>query len=353
MSNCSNSSLLGTKETYIKVSNSSFIAVEGSASLEKMEVSLLKCPYKQYFKTRIFLQAGAANQPINYANLGDNVTFLAIAAYYDPKSKIEADNYIMYHFETDPDTKFPIAQMLVLTGNSTNRIPQIYLTNPNPLYPVKVEILCACIDLNMAFFNNMSLPSNNNITITDLEYDDIQTHVQNQNIKVINALNQVMLYLNIVDIAAIERSGHILIVDDNSMGKVYFDFVNTYNALQAFSAISWMLEDPTNRTLPQPTDDTPPVINFTTNVVANAASLTLANAPYLGTVTKPQLISYLIDNVTDARDGLILIGIGDIQIEQSGLYYSQITLTGTYNIIINVKDIAENNAQEIVVLTVV
>jgi hypothetical protein len=161
-----------------------------------------------------------------------------------------------------------------------------------------------------------------------------------------------MLYLNIVDIAAIERSGHILIVDDNSMGKVYFDFVNTYNALQAFSAISWMLEDPINRTLPQPTDDTPPVVTFTANVIANAASLTLANAPYLGTVTKPQLISYLINNVTDARDGLILIGIGDVQIEQSGLYYSQITLTGTYNIIINVKDIAENNSQEIVVLTV-
>lgn len=315
-------------------------------------MALLKMPYKQYFKTRMFLQPGAANQPINFANLGDNVTFFAMSVYYDPKSKIEADNYITYHFETDTDTEFPAAQLLVLTGNSTNRIPQIYVTNPNTLYQVKVEILCACIDLNMAFFNNISLPSNSNITITDLEFDDIQTHVQGLNIKAINALNQVMLYMNLADIAAIERSGHILIIDDNALGRVYFDFVNTYNALQAYSAISWLLEDVVNRTLPQPSDDTPPVITFTANVVLNAASLTLTNAPYLGTVTKSQLITFMINNVTDAVDGLILMGIADIQIEQSGVYFSQITSTGTYNIIINAKDIAENNTQEIVVLTV-
>lgn len=352
--NCSNSSLLSLgSETYIKVANSNFLAIEGSATLEKLEMGLLKMPYKQYFKTRMFLQPGVSNLPVNYANLGDNVTFVAIAVYYDPKSKNEPDNYITYHFANDPDTEFPIAQLLVLTGNSTNRIPLMYLTNPNTLYPVKVEILCACIDLETSFFNNSSLPNFNNVTISDLEFDDIQTHVTGLNFKVINALNQVMLYMNLADIAAIERSGHILIIDDNAIGRVYFDFVNTYNALQALSAISWLLADPSVRTLPQPADNTAPVITFTANVIANASTITLANAPFLGTATKPLLIAHLIDNVTDAVDGLILIGIANVQIEQGGNYFTQITSVGTYNIIINVNDIAENNAQEVVVLTVI
>lgn len=352
--NCSNSSLLSLgQETYIKVSGSSFVAIDGASTLEKLEMGLLRMPYEQYFKTRMFLQPGASNQPVNYANLGDNVTFVAIAAYYDPKSKNEPDNYLTYHFATDTDTEFPMAQLLVLTGNSTNRIPMLYLTNPNTLYPVKIEILCACIDTETSFFNNTSLPTNNNLTISELEFDDIQTHVTGLNIKVINALNQVMLYMNIADIAAIERSGHILIVDDNAIGRIYLDFVSTYNALQALSAISWLLADSSVRTLPQPADNTAPVITFTANVILNASTITLANAPFLGTATKPLLLAHLIDNVTDAIDGSIFLGIGDILIEQGGNYFTSITAVGTYNIIINAKDIAENNAQEVIVLTVI
>ena len=349
---CGNNGLLGSVESYIKVSGSNFVAVEGSTTLEKLEMGLLKMPFKQYFKTRMFLPAGAANQPINYANLGDNVTFLAISVYYDAKSKNEADNFITYHFDTDPNTEYPIGQLLVLTGNSANRIPQIFLTNPNTLYPIKIEVLCACIDLTTAFFNNASLPSNANLTINDLEFDDIQTHVLAQNIKIINALNQTVLYMNLADIAAVERSGHIIIVDDNALGRIYLDFVNTYNAIQALSALSYILKDPNNRTLPQAADNLAPVITFTANVILNAATITLAAAPFLGTITKAALITYMINNVTDVVDGLIILQPSNLEIEQAGTYFMQITTTGVYNIIVNVKDIAENNNQQIIILTV-
>jgi hypothetical protein len=349
---CGNGGLLGAADSYIKVSGSNFVAVEGSATLEKLEMGLLKMPFKQYFKTRMFLPLGASNQPINYANLGDNVTFLAIAVYYDTKSKNEADNFITYHLDTDPNTEYPIGQLLVLTGNSANRIPQIYLTNPNTLYPVKIEVLCACIDLTVAFFNNASLPNNNNLTIGDLNFGDIQTHVLAQSIKVINALNQTVLYMTLADIAAIERSGHILIIDDNALGRIYLDFVNTYNALQALSALSYILKDPINRTLPQPADNTAPVITFTANVILNASTVTLSAPPFLGTINKTALINHLIDNVTDAVDGLILLQGSNLDIEQAGIYYSQIITPGVYNIIFNVKDIAENNNQQVIILTV-
>lgn len=344
------SGLLGAGATYIKATGGGFAAIEGANTLESIDMSLLRMPYVQYFKTRMFLQPGAVNQPVNYANLGNNVTFIALSVYYDAKAKIEENNYILYSFVTDPATTFPVAQELVLTGNSTHRIPEIFLSNPSTLYAVKVEMLVACIDQNQAFFNNTNLPNNANFTISNLEFSDIHTHLINQSIKVLNTAGQPVLYMQIVDIAMIERSGHVLIIDDNAIGRVYLDFVNDYNALQALSALSWLLEVPVTRTLPQVADNTAPVVTFTLNVVANAASATLF--AYSGTITKTNLLTFLLSTIVDNRDGNIIYNPNDIQIEQATIPFSTITTPGVYNIIFNVKDIADNSNLQVIILTV-
>jgi hypothetical protein len=64
--------------------------------------------------------------------MGDNPTFLSIAARYDPNSKIETDNYVQYSYILMIYSRnYYFDQLLILTGNSTHRIPQLYLTNPN------------------------------------------------------------------------------------------------------------------------------------------------------------------------------------------------------------------------------
>lgn len=342
--------LLGAGATYIKAIGGGFAAIEGPNTLESIDMSLLRMPYVQYFKTRIFLKPGSVNQPVNYANLGDNVTFIALSASYDPKSKIEADNYILYNFITDPTTFFPVAQELVLTGNSTHRIPQLFLSNPSTLYSVKIEMIVACIDQNQAFFNNTNLPNNSNFTVSNLEFDDIQTHLVNQSIKVLNVYDQPVLYQQLNDISLIERSGHVLIIDDNAIGRVYLDFVSDYHALQALSALSWLLENRATRILPQTADNTAPVVTFTGAVVSNIATVLLST--YSGSITKINLLALLVSTIVDNRDGVMIFNSNDIQIQQASVPFASITNTGVYDIIFNIKDIADNSNLQVITLTV-
>ena len=42
----------------------------------------------------------------------------------------------------------------MLTGNSANRIEQLYLTNPNSKYAVTLDVMVAVIDDNYTFFSD-------------------------------------------------------------------------------------------------------------------------------------------------------------------------------------------------------
>jgi len=114
-------------------------------------VSELRMPYRQLLKGRIILKAGQVNYLLNHLGLGDNATFLAIKATYNIKSVIEADNYVEWSFYDDVSRINTLSQLLVLTGNSTNRIPQLFLTNTNSKYPVTLDVMVAVIDDNTFF----------------------------------------------------------------------------------------------------------------------------------------------------------------------------------------------------------
>jgi len=145
-------SLFGSGSNYIKVADGSFVAVEGSTIAEKLIMSDLRMPYKQLLKAKIMLKPGQTDYLLNHLGLGDNATFLAIKVTYDPKSVIEEDNYINWKYYDDITKVNSMAQMLVLTGNSTNRIPQLFLTNPNEKYGVSLEVMIAVIDDNSSYF---------------------------------------------------------------------------------------------------------------------------------------------------------------------------------------------------------
>ena len=147
-------SLFGSGSNYIKVSNGSFVAIEGSNTAENLILSNLRMPYKQLLKGRVLLKIGQKDYLLNHLGLGDNATFLAIKVTYDPKSVIEEDNYVEWSFYDDVSRVNSMAQLLVLTGNSSNRIPQLFLTNPNSKYPVTLDVMVAVIDDNSFFLFN-------------------------------------------------------------------------------------------------------------------------------------------------------------------------------------------------------
>jgi len=138
-------------QEYIKYTGD-LIAVNGSNVVERIYLNDLNIPYRQILKGRIILKKGQSNYLFNFLGLGDNATFLSIISTYNIKSVDEEDNYVQYNYFTDLTHTYSFKEILLLTGNSTNRIPQLYLTNPNPLYPVTLDVMIAVIDNQSEFF---------------------------------------------------------------------------------------------------------------------------------------------------------------------------------------------------------
>jgi hypothetical protein len=135
---------------YIKVWNGGFLAVEGSNTADKLMLSELRIKYSEILKSKVLLKKGQQNYILNPLGIGDNVVFVALKVIYDSKSVIEEDNYLTWSY-LDGFVVNKIGSLMVLTGNTTNTVPQIMVSNPNIKYDVQLEVLIAindCVDVD-------------------------------------------------------------------------------------------------------------------------------------------------------------------------------------------------------------
>ena len=360
------SSLFGNQSQYIKVNGGDFVAVQGANTFEKLLVSDLRMPYKQLLKSRVILKAGQTNYLVNHLGLGDNATFVAIKAIYDAKSVIEEDNFITWSFYDDLTKSYSMAQMLVLTGNSTNRIKQLYLTNPNTKYPVALEVMVANIDDSYSFFNDTVNQSGT--TFTGLEWTDIKSHIIGQSIKIMDkgTPTRPLIYLEIANIETIEKSGSILIIDDASYGTIFLQFLTEFDAYQAHSLFNYVIENPDVNIDTIQVDSADPVLYFynqvgttgdfiafngaTAGPYSTADGLTFSTSISLLTygtasgtlIDKQQLIYLLVDSITDNRDGTMSMQPSNLIITSTSSSINSIILPGTYSLTFNFSDIAHN-----------
>lgn len=363
------SSLFGNQSQYIKVNGGDFVAVQGANTFEKLLVSDLRMPYKQLLKSRVILKAGQTNYLLNHLGLGDNATFVAIKAIYDAKSVIEEDNFITWSFYDDLTKSYSMAQMLVLTGNSTNRIKQLYLTNPNTKYPVALEVMVANIDDSYSFFNDTVNQSGT--TFTGLEWTDIKSHIIGESIKIMDKVTPArpLIYLEIANIETIEKSGNILIIDDASYGTIFLQFLTEFDAYQAHSLLNYVIENPDINIETIQVDSADPILYFynqvgttgdfiafngaTAGPYSTADGLTFSTSISLLTygtasgtlIDKQQLIYLLVDSITDNRDGTMSMMPSNLIISGSESNLSTINLPGTYSVTFNFSDIAHNTLE--------
>lgn len=368
MSGCGQS-LFGGGGNYIKVGNGEFIAIAGSVTAEKLLVSDLRMPYKQILKGRIILKPGQVNYLLNHLGLGDNATFLALKIMYDPKSVIEADNYIEWSFYDDLTKVYNAAQMMVLTGNSTHRIKQLYLTNPNTKYSVMIDVMVASIDDEYNFFNDTLNQSGT--SFVNLEYTDIKSHVVGESIVIYDKSSPAkpLIYLLISNIQSITKSGTILIIDDSSYGTIFLQFVTEYDANQALSLFNYIMENPTVDidTIIPINDDIAPVIYFYSNVGATSSgdyiyfngssasvpydtsygytfstSMSLTTHGTNSAIGPNEIISLLVDSIVDGRDGTMSLMPSNIVISGTSGVISTIATAGSYSFSFNISDTAQN-----------
>lgn len=367
------SSLFGNGSQFIKINAGDFVAVQGSDTRERLITSDLRMPYRQILKSRVILKPGQANYLLNHLGMGDNATFLGIRVSYDPKSVIEADNYIQWSYYDNLTRINSFAQMMVLTGNSTNRIPQLYLTNANTKYSVILDVMVASIDDSYSFFTDIINQSGT--TFTGLEYTDIKTWIINESFVVYDKSTpkRPLIYVNLSNINSIEIDGDILIIDDESYGMVFLKFLTHFDATQAHSILNYILENPNVDidNISPIVDNLSPVIYFNStagvggdyilyndgitigatfstpyntldNGLTFSTSISLTSFGSYSIIDKNTLKGLLIDNVTDSRDGLIELMSSELIISGTAGVVSSISTTGTYSLTFNFSDIAEN-----------
>lgn len=375
MGYCQNqTSLFGSGDKYIKFYNSNIVAIEGSNTMETQVLAALRIKYAQIARARIVLKAGQTDYFLNYASMGEGISFISIVATYDPKSKIETDNFVQYTFYNDMTVLRSFCEIMILTGNSTNLIPQLYLTNPNPNYPVMLDVMMASKSDEYNYF--VDTVNQAGTSFIGLSFSAIQTYVVNDTIKVVDSQGRALIYLHIDGISLVSPNGTILEIEDAARGTVFLKFLDVYAVNQAFSLINYILEVPgvdTTSLVPY-TDDIAPKINFRTTVLGTSSTIDLEGAtglgPYnseqgntfsatmslttFGTISNSTLINSLVDNIVDARDGTMSYTGSNITITKDSVTYTSITASGTYSVsFANVKDLAQNvNTNIILNLTV-
>lgn len=366
------SSLFGNTSQYIKVGNGEFVAIEGSNTFDRLTVSDSRMPYKQLLKGRVILKTGQVNYLLNHLGLGDNATFLAIKATYDGKSVIEEDNYVSYSYYDNPVQILNFAQMLVLTGNSTNRVPQLYLNNPSTKYRVILDIMVGVIDENYSFFND---DLNQNATsFTGLEWTDIKSFVVGESVVIYDKSNpkKALIYFGLPYINSISLNGTFLIIDDESYGTVFLNFIDEYNANQANSLINYVLEHPDIDIDTLINDSNPPIIFW--NPTAGASGSYIFNysggtsstgfntgthgSTYSATIPlsvgtssiiyKDKLRDLVIDYISDNRDGVMDIMDSQMIITGTMGEVNSISSFGTYSLTFEYRDLADNNLDNVI-----
>lgn len=398
MSNrCTNSIFGNIRDNGIRFYQNSLIAAEGSDMVQKMMLSNVFSPYEQVLRGKITLKPGQCKYLLNHLGLGDNATFLSIVANYSENSKIESQNFVQYSYYTSPNNWYSFAQMLLLTGNSENRIEQLYLTNPNQNHKVTLDVMVGIIDDDSGFFENLcdsdEIASNNVIKFTNLRCDDIITWIPNETIAILNAGGVAQAYINIADINSISKDGNTITINDRSVGTIILEFIDDYHADQALSILSWILEDPSRITqdLDPIKDNEEPTVIFTGNVYKegesapspapsptrwnncpaeasdiadpdyiespgdptnskmgdNFEALPLSLSLYNGNISKEDIGNHIIACVIDNRDGEMIIGTDNLIITDNfDNIYLTITNEGTYIIKFIMDDIAKNNISE-------
>jgi len=354
--------LFGSSSQYIKVGNGEFLAVDGSVTGERLIVSDLRMPYKQILKSKVMLKPGQVNYLLNFLGLGDNATFLAIKATYDPKAVIEADRYVNWSFYDDLTKIYSFAQMMVLTGNSTNRVKQLYLTNPSSKYSVTLEVMIGVIDDSYNFFNDTVNQSGT--SFVNLEYFDIKTHIVGESIVINDANLNPLIYLLLSNIQTIQKSGNIVIIDDSSIGSIFLQFKTEYDVNQAFSLLNYVFENPSIDidTITPLEDDISPIVYFY-ETVGNLQSGdwisfngATSGVPYntndgltfstqiglTSSLDSNLLIDLLIDYVEDNRDGLITLSGNNLIISGTSGVITTINATGSYQVKFDISDLANN-----------
>lgn len=358
------SKMLPPTNRVIKPYMCSMIAVEGPNIIGKLDLSGVEIPYESQYTTRISLNPGAENQPLLYGFLGHEVTYLLLKVTYDetdPRCMVEEEQFIEYYLEDNPTTVRYINKLLLLTGNSIKRIPQIYLNNPSNL---RVDIHALVGNLAQSDISLEDI-QDDTISITNLYHNSIISDTLwncttllsgSTQFQVYDYEGNISLYLDYDEIDTIERyaDDNQLVIDTKSDTRIYLTFLSQFELFQGHSRMEWVMEDPLNRYLTKdhPGIDTEsPVMTMNAGVYpinpsGNTYIIPFSRNPVTSgfTIYPDDVLNYFIYEINDNRDGRMNVNDANIILRKEGeiLPLTGVTTTGLFDVVITISDIAKN-----------
>lgn len=357
--------MLSNSSRVIRTYQSEFLATEGPNILGRLDLGNINILYKSQSTARMILNPQSSNQPIMYGALGTDVTFLLLKITYDetdPKCQIEEDQYISYWYEGEPNIIRYAHKLLLLTGNSSKRIPQVYLNNPAD-YTVYVDILMGNLaqdeitldEITNEIFNISGLYHSNVLSDTFWNVEEsISGSTKFRITDITDIVQTEIVYSDIITYALDTTNFDIIIT---TTGKtVTLDFLSEFEMNQANSRMLWVQAYPNIRYLTdtEPTLDlTPPVFIMQSGATPTIPSGNTYIFPIVRVsgeilISLDDVLNYFISGITDNRDGVLEVTSATIEIREYGLVelLTRISSTGTYDIIIYISDNATNKTLE-------
>jgi len=348
------STLLSGADKEIEFYNSALIVKDGPNMCGKMALGDVQINYDSFFTSKMTLASDSKDFPIMYGFLGTDITFIMIKVIYggdlaNPQSCCsDEEKHLEYFFEDQPLIRRYITDFMLLTGDDTHRIPQIYLYNPTN-YDVTVEILVANVDPNTITSSVVGTYSEvRGLAFNDILSDQIFgvscTGSTQYEILDIDGNIQMVIPYSKIDIVTID--GDTITIVTKSDDPVKLVFISEFNASQALSRMNWVRESTGSRYLTKTNigyDTTGPTITF--NPLGDPTIMSGYTS-----ITKSDIVFRYIDTIIDydddsvIRDGIINNNDVTLNIMKntSGDILSAITLDGYYTLTFSISDLAGN-----------
>jgi len=354
-------SLLPPTSNEITFNNNCLIAREGPNISGKLSLSSMLVKYDSFFSSTMILQPKDKYKPIMYGFLGTNVTFVAIIPDYNINPQMcPGDNFIEYYYEDQPLVTRIFTDILILSGNEAHRIPQLYVYNPSDNV-VTLNIMVANVDNNEIStilnpeFEVISGLAYNSIISNKIENPTCTGSTQ---FEILDLTDNIQMIIDYSTIDIMEIKDNVITITTTSDTPIKLEFLNNFNANQAFSRMNWVYESQAFRFLTKTyphIDITPPLITWNTTYGDNEINPLRINigGSTQYPITKNFLINQFIDKVEDydgnnspvefisKYDGIVII-----QDINNGLMIDEIVKDGRYNVTFTYQDIATNKVNK-------
>jgi hypothetical protein len=227
--------------------------------------------------------------------------------------------------------------------------------------------MVAVLDDSYNFFTDITNQSGT--SFVNLRYTDFKSYVIGESIKVLDSQGRALVYIVLNNINSIEITGNILIIDDNALGRLFFQFVSESDTRQVNSILNYVLDNPNVDIETLPFDNQAPTLYWYSNVgnLGTSSFISLAgqidgvpyntnDGPTFSTtisllqfggvsqiLSKQQIINLLIDKVVDNRDGTMSLASGDIILTGTQGQVNEVNGPGNYKMTLLINDIAGND----------